>query len=64
VYTVSQESQYLLVQGIPAIKLKTEVLDLFSSYGEVCEYRVLEDYPAEEFTEVVLIKFARIQSAR
>lgn len=64
VYTINQESQYLLVQGVPSINVKTELQDLFSSFGEILSCERLENYPTEEFTEVFLIKFARLQSAR
>jgi len=64
VYTVSQESRHLLVQGIPAIGVYRDLIKEFALYGAIEEYRLLDDYPAEEFTEVMWIKFVRIQSAR
>ena len=63
-YTVSQESGHLLVQGIPAIGVYRDLIKEFALYGAIEEYRLLDDYPAEEFTEVMWIKFVRIQSAR
>ncbi|XP_028672930.2 RNA-binding protein 48 [Erpetoichthys calabaricus] len=64
VYTINLESSYLLVQGVPAVGVMTELIQLFALYGAVEEYRILDDYPAEEFTEAYLIKFQKIQSAR
>ncbi|XP_067648796.1 RNA-binding protein 48-like [Haliotis asinina] len=64
VYTVNQESKYLLVQGVPAVGGCAELVKLFAVYGAIEEYRILDDYPAEEFTEVYLFKFKKIQSAR
>jgi len=64
VYTVSQESRYLLVQGVPALGLHQDLIKEFALYGAVEEYRLLDEYPAEEFTEVMRIKFVKIQSAR
>ncbi|KAL5007487.1 hypothetical protein ScPMuIL_016293 [Solemya velum] len=64
VYTVSQESQYLLIQGVPAVGATDELVKLCALYGPVQEYRALDDYPAEKFSEVYLIKYQRIQSAR
>ncbi|KAG5842634.1 hypothetical protein ANANG_G00179700 [Anguilla anguilla] len=64
VYTINLESRFLLVQGVPAIGVMTELVQLFALYGAIEEYRVLDEYPAEEFTEVYLIKFQRLQSAK
>lgn len=41
-----------------------ELIEQFALYGTIEEYNPLDDYPAEEFTEVYLIKFQRMQSAR
>ena len=64
VYTINQESRYLLVQGVPAINVTDELLKLLSLYGTIDEYRILEDYPAEAFTKVYWIKYTSIQAAR
>ncbi|KAM9494567.1 RNA-binding protein 48 isoform 1-T1 [Clarias gariepinus] len=64
VYTINLESQFLLVQGVPAIGVMTELVQLFALYGVIEEYRVLDEYPAEEFTEVYLMKFQKLTSAR
>lgn len=61
---MSQESQYLLIQGVPAVGATDELVKLCALYGPVQEYRALDDYPAEKFSEVYLIKYQRIQSAR
>ncbi|KAK3108151.1 hypothetical protein FSP39_002070 [Pinctada imbricata] len=65
VYTINQESRYLLVQGVPALGAGQDLVKLFAVHGTVEEYRVLDEYPsADQFTDVYLIKFAKIQSAR
>ncbi|XP_007440856.1 RNA-binding protein 48 isoform X1 [Python bivittatus] len=64
VYTVNLESRYLLIQGVPALGVMKELIELFALYGTIEEYNPLDGYPAEEFTEVYLIKFLKIQSAR
>ncbi|XP_027031442.1 RNA-binding protein 48 [Tachysurus fulvidraco] len=64
VYTINLESRFLLVQGVPAIGVMTELVQLFALYGAIEEYRVLDEYPAEQFTEVYLIKFQKLTSAR
>ncbi|XP_057211654.1 RNA-binding protein 48 isoform X2 [Triplophysa rosa] len=42
----------------------TELVQLFALYGVIEEYRVLDEYPAEQFTEVYLFKFQKFTSAR
>uniref|UniRef100_A0A3B3R3H9 RNA-binding protein 48 n=1 Tax=Paramormyrops kingsleyae TaxID=1676925 RepID=A0A3B3R3H9_9TELE len=64
VYTINLESRYLMVQGVPAIGVMSELVQLFALYGVIEEYRVLDEYPAEQFTEVYLIRLQKIQSAR
>ncbi|XP_077159049.1 RNA-binding protein 48 [Paroedura picta] len=64
VYTINLESRYLLIQGVPALGVMKELVELFALYGTIEEYNPLDDYPSEEFTEVYLIKFQKIQSAR
>lgn len=54
----------MLVQGVPALGLHQDLIKEFALYGAVEEYRLLDEYPAEEFTEVIWIKFVKIQSAR
>uniref|UniRef100_H3APZ3 RNA binding motif protein 48 n=1 Tax=Latimeria chalumnae TaxID=7897 RepID=H3APZ3_LATCH len=63
VYTINLESRYLLVQGVPAVGVMKELVELFALYGTIEEYRALDEYPAEKFTEVYLMKFQKLQSA-
>ena len=63
-YTVSQESVYLLVQGVPQLGVIDDLLQRCALYGAVDEYRVLHEYPAADFTEVVWVKFQRLAAAR
>ncbi|XP_068431661.1 RNA-binding protein 48 [Clinocottus analis] len=64
VYTINLESRYLMVQGVPAIGVMNELIQRCALYGAVEEYRPLDEYPAEEFTEVYLVKFQKLTSAR
>lgn len=52
------------MQGVPAIGVMSELVQLFALYGVMEEYRVLDEYPTEQFTEVYLIKFQKLTSAR
>lgn len=64
VYTINLESRYVMIQGVPAIGVMPELIQLCALYGVVEEYRPLDEYPAEEFTEVYLVKFQKLTSAR
>ncbi|XP_023423132.1 RNA-binding protein 48 isoform X2 [Cavia porcellus] len=64
VYTINLESRYLLVQGVPAVGAMKELVERFALYGTIEEYNALDEYPAEDFTEVYLIKFMNLQNAR
>jgi hypothetical protein len=64
VYTVSQESAYLLVQGVPSVGAHADLVRVFAMFGEIEAHRLLDEYPAEKFTEVALIKYKDIHCAR
>ncbi|XP_027703678.1 RNA-binding protein 48 [Vombatus ursinus] len=64
VYTVNLESRYLIIQGVPAVGVMKELIEQFALFGAIEQYNALDEYPAEEFTEVYLIKFQKLQSAR
>ncbi|EHB18208.1 hypothetical protein GW7_20508 [Heterocephalus glaber] len=64
VYTINLESRYLLIQGVPAVGAMKELVERFALYGTIEEYNALDEYPAEDFTEVYLIKFMNLQSSR
>ena len=64
VYTINLESRYLMVQGVPAIGVMTELVQRCALYGVIEEYRPLDEYPAEQFTEVYLVKFQKLTGAR
>lgn len=63
VYTVNHESKYLLVYGVPSIKIENEFENLCRRYGDA-ELKQLPDYPTEEYTECFLVKYNRIKSAK
>ena len=61
---MNQESKYLVIQGVPAVGAVHELVRLFEEHGTIEEHRLLDDYPSEQFTDVHLIKFEKILSAR
>ncbi|GFO46425.1 RNA-binding protein 48 [Plakobranchus ocellatus] len=64
VYTVNNESIYLIIQGVPSVGASGELTKLCASFGQVEELKALDEYPCEEYTEVYLVKFKKIQSSR
>jgi len=64
VYTVSDESRHLLIQGVPAISVTAELENLCLTYGSIEHLKHLPDYPAEKFCETYQATFRTIQSAR
>ena len=66
VYTIAQESKYLLVQNVPAIAgVMEQLIPYFNQYGTIVTYWKLDDYEKkEEFVETTLIKFLQIDQAR
>ncbi|EHH26177.1 hypothetical protein EGK_16079, partial [Macaca mulatta] len=64
VYAINLESQYLLIQGGPAVGATKEIVERFTLYGANEQYNALDEYPPEDFTEVFLIKFINLKSAR
>ncbi|XP_020896530.1 RNA-binding protein 48 [Exaiptasia diaphana] len=64
VYTINLESKYIVVSGVASVGVSQELVDKFSSYGNIQEYFKLEDYPTEQFTEAYLIKYEKINNAR
>ncbi|CAG0913947.1 unnamed protein product [Notodromas monacha] len=65
VYTVCNESKYLLIQGVPSVKLDQEMKKACEKYGKLVSAERLEDYPPlEQFTETWLVCYQFLASAR
>uniref|UniRef100_T1JII2 RNA-binding protein 48 n=1 Tax=Strigamia maritima TaxID=126957 RepID=T1JII2_STRMM len=64
VYTINQESKYLLIQGVSSVGAKNELENMCSEYGVIDELNVLDDYPSEEYTEAYCVKYKEIHNAR
>ena len=64
VYTVSQESCYLLIQHVPAINLGPQLARLLNNSGTLIRFEKIHDIPCEDFTEVYLAKYTTLASAR
>lgn len=61
---MNDESQHLLIRGVPAVNLYDEVKKLCRRYGNVLSIRQVKFEDQEEFTHSFHVTFVRIQSAR
>lgn len=64
VFTINQESCYLLISNVNAVGACEDLKDACLEYGDIDDFHAVDGYDTEEFTETYLVKFARIQSAR
>ncbi|XP_027334896.1 RNA-binding protein 48 isoform X2 [Abrus precatorius] len=64
VYTVCDESRYLTVKNVPALGCGDDLLQLFSSYGQVEECKPMDAEDCDPFTDVYWIKFRFFHNAR
>jgi len=65
VYTIAQESKYLIVYNVPRISVEDELIKLFALYGTIEEYRCMHEMDAEdEYCDVYWIKFTDLPEAR
>ncbi|KAF2286690.1 hypothetical protein GH714_023622 [Hevea brasiliensis] len=64
VYTVCDESRYLIVRNVPALGCGDDLLKLFASYGDVEDFKPMDAEDCEQFTDVYWIKFRLVSNAR
>eukprot|EP00736_Rhodelphis_marinus_P007232 Rmarinus@m.24298 len=65
VYTIGQESQYVKISGVPALKLQPELLRLLEGYGEIEECVKVDNSPeSPEFSETFRVKYSAVGMAR
>ncbi|KAI4978611.1 hypothetical protein ZWY2020_015364 [Hordeum vulgare] len=64
VYTVCDESKYLVVRNVPALGCGDELGSTFSAYGPLEECKPMDAEDCEEYTDVYFIKFAQVSNAR
>ncbi|CAI5512024.1 unnamed protein product, partial [Closterium sp. Naga37s-1] len=64
VYTVNDESRYLMVRNVPALGCVGDLLRLFSAHGPIEEHRMMDEEDAPAFTDVVWLKFTHLHHAR
>nr|XP_042910093.1 RNA-binding protein 48 isoform X1 [Parasteatoda tepidariorum] len=64
VYTINQESVYLIISNVPTVGASEQLQAICDQYGNVVDFRPLDEYPSEEFTEVYLVKYDALSPAR
>ncbi|KAF5175335.1 Rna-binding protein [Thalictrum thalictroides] len=64
VYTVCDESRYLIIKNVPALGCGDDILKLFQTYGEIEDFKPMDEEDCEPFTDVYWIKFLQISNAR
>ncbi|XP_037483722.1 RNA-binding protein 48-like isoform X2 [Triticum dicoccoides] len=64
VYTVCDESKYLIVRNVPSLGCGDELGTLFSSYGPLEECKPMDAEDCEEYTDVFFINFSQLSNAR
>nr|XP_034838887.1 RNA-binding protein 48 [Maniola hyperantus] len=64
VYSISKESNHLLIFGVPSLNLRQETKALFSKFGKLLQFNISKGHAAESFTETYHAQYERIQSAR
>ncbi|KAI9318793.1 hypothetical protein BX666DRAFT_2026216 [Dichotomocladium elegans] len=64
VYTIAQESRYIVFENVPALGLVSDLLKQCATFGPVEDHRLLDRVPRPEFTETVWVKFYTWRAAR
>ncbi|XP_015695971.1 RNA-binding protein 48-like isoform X2 [Oryza brachyantha] len=64
VYTVCDESKYLVVRNVPSLGCGDELANLFATYGPVEECTPMDAEDCEPYTDVFFIKFSHVSNAR
>ncbi|KAL2543209.1 RNA-binding (RRM/RBD/RNP motif) family protein [Abeliophyllum distichum] len=64
VYTVCDESKYLIVRNVPSLGCGDELLKLFSTFGQVEECKPMDAEDCEPYTDVYWIKYYQVDNAR
>ncbi|KAL7644299.1 UNVERIFIED_CONTAM: hypothetical protein RMT77_005126 [Armadillidium vulgare] len=64
VYTINDESVYLIITKVPDLKLETEVANLCQKFGIVEKIENLLNYPHDRFETTFLVKYRSVRSSR
>lgn len=64
VYTIVNESRYLVVRNLPAVGAQQELLKKFALYAPIEEWRMLDQTDGGDFTDVMWLKFRSVEDAK
>ena len=64
VYTIAQESKYLLINNVPQFGLYEELFTLCQRFGQVDCLKLADYAVCEKFTQVYLVKYKHFREAR
>ncbi|GAN10073.1 RNA-binding protein 48-like [Mucor ambiguus] len=65
VYTIAQESRYLIIENVPNLGVSNELVERFQQFGVVEDHRILDEHASSsEYTDVHWIKYDTIKAAR
>ncbi|AQK61226.1 nucleic acid binding protein [Zea mays] len=64
VYTVCDESRYLIVRNVPSLGCGDDLASLFGTYGPVEECTPMDAEDSEPYTDVFFVKFSQVNNAR
>ena len=64
VYTINDESTFLIISRVQAIKLQEEVIALVQKFGKIDLFKKLNEYPSEDFEEAFLVKYSKIENSK
>ncbi|XP_050360304.1 RNA-binding protein 48 [Nymphalis io] len=63
-YSVTKESNHLLIFGVPSLNLRQETKKLFIKFGKLLQFNITKQHTSEPFTETYHAQYERTQPAR
>ncbi|KAF1797074.1 hypothetical protein V8B55DRAFT_1485445 [Mucor lusitanicus] len=65
VYTIAQESRYLIIENVPNLGVSHEFVERFQQFGVIEEHRILDEHASStEYANVHWIKYDTIKASR
>ncbi|XP_046976184.1 RNA-binding protein 48 [Vanessa cardui] len=64
VYSITNESNHLLIFGVPSLNLRQETKALFIKFGKLLQFNITTQHAAEPFTETYHAQYEKTQPAR
>ncbi|XP_026486486.2 uncharacterized protein LOC113393689 [Vanessa tameamea] len=64
VYSITKESNHLLIFGVPSLNLRQETKALFIKFGKLLQFNISTQHTSEPFTETYHAQYEKTQPAR